>query len=83
MLYNEFCERSQRPRPVIARHMRIDRRRVEQLPRAIDDRHFDAGPKTGVEAHRGARPSRRSEQEVVQVSCEDSDGLLFRALAQG
>ena len=80
--FAQRCERVQRPVPVIARRMRIDGRRLQDLARAIDDGDLHARAQPRIESHRGPRTRRSGEQQIVQVAREDADGLFLGALAQ-
>ena len=78
----ERGQRAQRALPVVARLVRIDRRGVEQLAGAVDDRHLDAGAEPGIEPHRHALAGGRGEQQIVQVAAEDADRFGLGLLAQ-
>ncbi len=79
------AQRGQRPQravPVLARLVRVDRRGLQQLAGAVDDRDLDAGADAGVQPHRDALAGRRRQQQVVQVAAEHADRFGLRLLAQ-
>ena len=75
-------QRAQRPFPVLARLVRIHRRRLEHLAGAVHDGDLDAGPQPGIEPHRRTLPGRRGEQQIVQVAAEHANGFRLGQLAQ-
>src|SRR6202012_4332467 len=48
----------------------------------VDHRDLRAGAEAGVEAHRGALPGRRREEQVLEVGGEDVDGRGLGGLPQ-
>ena len=52
----------QRAVPIVARFVRIDGRRIENLSGLIDDGDFDAGAYARIEAHRYTRSAGCREQ---------------------
>ena len=75
-------ECSQRPLPVRAWLVRVDRRRLNQLACRINHRHLDAGPEARIEPHRHPRTRGCGQQQVLQVLREHTDGLGVRALLE-
>ncbi len=63
--------------------MGIDGIGGDQFTGGVDDGHFHPGAQTRIESHGGAQPGGRGHQEVVQVTGEDVDGFVLRALAHG
>ncbi len=63
--------------------VRVDGIRCHQLAGAVNHRHLHAGTQTWVEAHGRAQASRRSHQQIVEVTGEDVNGFIFRAFAHG
>jgi hypothetical protein len=59
MPQHQLDDRRQGPLPVVARLMRVDRRRIQQFSGRIHDRHFAAGAETGIETEHGLRPGGR------------------------
>ena len=78
----ERGEGAKRTVPVLARLVRIDRRGVEHLAGAVDDRDFHAGAEPRVQPHRRALSGGRGQQQVVQVAAEDANGFGLGLLAQ-
>ncbi len=83
LLADQARERRLRPADIALGLERIDRRRIEHLPRRVDHRGLDDGADAGVEGNRRPCPSRRRQQQVPGVAGEDTDRLLLRAAAEG
>ena len=77
VLARQLRENGDRLLPAPLRLVRVDRRGGGDLAGAADDRHLNAGAKTGIESHRRPRPRRRREQQVTQIAGEHLDRLLF------
>ena len=78
----EGSEGAERTIPVLPRLVRIDRRGVEHLSGAVDDSDFHAGPEPRVQPDRRALSRGRGQEQVVQVTAEDANGLRLGLLAQ-
>ena len=71
-------QRAQRAVPVLARLVRVDRRGLQELAGAVDDRDLHAGADARVEPHRDALAGRRGQQQIVQVACRRPGSLRPR-----
>jgi hypothetical protein len=78
----ELREDGDRLLPAPLRLVRVDRLRGGNLAGTADDRHLDAGAKTGIESHRRPRPRRCREQQVPQVAGEHLDRLFLGDLPE-
>ena len=72
----------QRLLALVARLVRVDRDRVQQLAGGIDGRHLAAGAEAGVDAHHGPLAQGRLEEQVAQIGGENLDGVIVAELAQ-
>ncbi len=61
--------------PVVFGLMRIDDGGVHDTASLVHHRYFDAGAYAGIQAHRGAGPCGRCQQQIFQVAREHVDGV--------
>ncbi len=63
--------------------MRVDGIVGNQLTGSINHCHFHPSTQTRIEAHSGAHPRRSGHQQILHVTSEYIDSLVFRSFAQG
>ena len=75
-------QRVQRLIPLLARFVRIDRVRRDQLARGIDHRDLDARAQAGVEPQHDLWPRRCGQHQVLEVGAEHIDRLGISLFAR-
>ena len=75
-------QRGQRTGPVVARLVRVDGGRLQQLAGVVHDRHLHASAHARVQPHRDPPSGRCCQQQILHVQTEDADGFFLGFLAQ-
>ncbi len=82
MLGAQLGEDCQGAVPVVARGVRVDGGGFQQLAGGVDHCDLAAGAQARVQRQGRARAGRRSQQQVMQVTGEHRDRLVFGLVAQ-
>ena len=75
-------QRGQRAGPVVARLVRVDGGRFQQLAGVVHHSYLHAGAHAGVQSHRHPAAGRGGQQQILHVQAEHADGLFLGLLAQ-